>query len=111
MSLLLTVAYIWRQEQIADNARQISDLGKKLYDAIAVYSGHMEGIRKGLENAVKSYNAAVGSLERTVLVPAREFKKLGATAGKDLLLIEPLEPPVRQLAAPEAKAATAEAQG
>ncbi|GGE53317.1 DNA recombination protein RmuC [Niveispirillum cyanobacteriorum] len=84
IALLRAVSYGWRQEALARNAQAISQLGRELHERLSTMADHMAKVGKGLGGAVNSYNAAIASLETRVMVTARRFKELKATAGGDL---------------------------
>jgi DNA recombination protein RmuC len=81
IALLKTIAYGWRQEALAENAKQVSALGAEVYARLATMSDHFSALGRRLESAVKSYNDAIGSFEGRVLVTARRFRDLQAVQG------------------------------
>jgi len=101
VALLRAVAYGWRQEQIAESAREVSDLGRELYDRMRVFVGHFAAIGTGLKRATASFNQAVGSMESRVLPSARRFQELGVVGGDELPTLEPVDAQPRELSAPE----------
>ena len=90
IGLLRAVSYGWRQEQIAEHAHKIGDLGRQLYDRLGTMVGHFQALGGGLDKAVSSYKKAMGSFETRVLVSARRFRELDSSIGKE---IRPLEIP------------------
>jgi DNA recombination protein RmuC len=98
IALLRAVAYGWRQEKLAENAAEISALGKDLYKRLSDMGEHWLRMGKSLERAVEAYNGAVGSLESRVMVAARRFVELKtAPLGVEIPPLEPVERSVRNL--------------
>ncbi|MCX7012292.1 MAG: DNA recombination protein RmuC [Candidatus Sumerlaeota bacterium] len=102
IALLRAVAYGWRQESLAENAKAISDLGRDLYGRICVFANHLLRLGKQLGGAIDAYNDAVGSLERNVLTGARRFKDLkAAPEGREVPELAPVDQATREIQAPE----------
>ena len=99
IALLRAVAYGWRQEKLAENAAEISALGKELFKRLSDMTDHWSKLGKSLDRAVEAYNGAIGSLESRVMVSARKFADLKtAPLGVELPLLEPVEKAVRSVA-------------
>ena len=101
IALLRTVAYGWREERLAENARQISDLGKELHKRLADLASHITRLGRSLQGSVDHFNRAVGSLESRVLVSARKFRDLDAAGDAQIVALEPIDHAARLLNAPE----------
>ena len=98
IGLLRAIAYGWRQEAIAGNAKEISELGAELYKRIADLGGHWLDLGRNLTRTVDAFNSAVGSLESRVLVSARRFRELGAaSSAMEIDVVEPVEKTPRSL--------------
>jgi DNA recombination protein RmuC len=88
---------------LAENAREVQQIGRELYRRLATFGDHMGRTGRSLRSAVEAYNRAVGSLERSVLPQARRFHELGVigSAEKDELAVEQVDAVARHIQAPE----------
>jgi DNA recombination protein RmuC len=100
IALLKTVAYGWRQADVAENAAVIHEMGQELYRRLNSFISHLEKLGKQLNSAVGAYNSAVGSLERQVLPQARRFPELGVTSDAAIPTMEPIAQLARPVAPP-----------
>jgi DNA recombination protein RmuC len=91
ITLLKAVNYGWQQERIGKNAEEIRDLGLQLHDRMALLTEHMVRIRRSLEGAVRSYNEAMGTIERRVLPTARRFRELGLSSRREVATLRAVE--------------------
>ena len=77
LALLWSVARGWQEARVAENARQIADLGEDLYGRMGKVLEHLGKTGRGLDQAVRSYNDLIGSVEGRLLVTLRRFPELG----------------------------------
>lgn len=105
LPLARTLAGHWRQAKLQDEARQVGQLGKDLYERLAVAAGHLKRVGSGLTTAVDNYNKFVGSFDRSVLPAGRRFRDLNIETGnKEIEVVEPLDLLAREPQAEEARA-------
>lgn len=98
VALAKAIAFGWRQEKVAENARRVAELGRDLYKRLAAMGDHIVGLGKNLERSVKSYNQFVGSIEGSVMPQARKFTELEVEGTQDPLAeLEPVEGDVRHV--------------
>ena len=102
LAFLRTVALAWKKQDLRENAQEIADGAKAIYDGLRVYAGHVDNVGKGLKRAVEAYDKSVGSLERNVLSKARKLEELGpASGGKKIEEVSPVGLVPRSVAAAE----------
>lgn len=102
LPLARTLAGHWRQARMQDQARQVGQLGKELYERLAVAATHLKRLGSGLNGAVSNYNSFIGSFESRVLSTGRKFRDLDIeTGGKEIEAMEPLDVAARDSQAEE----------
>jgi len=103
IALLHAAAYGWRQDQLSESVQQAGQLGKDLYERMAVLAEHLDAVGQALGKSVQAFNKAVGSLETRIFPAARKFKELGVASDKGLPVVEQIEtaprtvPPVNDM--------------
>jgi len=100
IALLQSVAYGWREEALAANAREVCETGRELYKRLATMGEHVACVGRALDKAVDAYNKQVGSLETRVMVSARRLSELQVGDG-ELPQPQPVERSARGLQAAE----------
>ena len=76
--LLITVAHGWRQAEIEENARKISQEGQASTSAPRRSSSISPKSARNSARAMESYNKAVASINTRLLPSARKLKELSA---------------------------------
>jgi DNA recombination protein RmuC len=103
IAIARTVSAVWRQEKMADEAKKIGQLGKELYERLAVAAGLLKKLGNRLNGAVSDYNSFTSSFESRVLVTGRKLRDLNIeTGGKEIEEMDPIDSLARDPASPEA---------
>jgi DNA recombination protein RmuC len=84
IALLKAVAMGWSEQQLADSARQIGELGRELHKRLCTALEHFEKLGHHLQKTVEKYNQFRGSMDASVLPAARRFDVMGAASAKSL---------------------------
>lgn len=106
IALLRAVAHGWHQETVAASAREVSTLGREVYQRLATMGDHITKLGSKIDGAVGAYNEMVGSLDRRVFPAARRLAEHGAGGAKDMAALDPVDrttqrPQAAELTEPE----------
>jgi DNA recombination protein RmuC len=99
IGLLRAIHYGWRQELIAESAREIAETGRELHRRLAVFAEPFAKVGRQLGSAVTAYNDAVGSFDRRVVPQLRRIEAAGASSERRLPSIATIEDAPRRSAA------------
>lgn len=77
LALLQVVKLGWREHALSANAERIRELATEMIGRLGTFTGHLSKVGKALEQASKSHNQSIRSLESRVLVTACKIGELG----------------------------------
>ena len=86
LTLLRTCATAWARTAVNDDARELLELGRTLYERLGTVAGHLDALGGALRRSVTAYNKAVGSMENRLLVTARSLETLGEQVDSPALI-------------------------
>lgn len=97
IALLKSIAYGWRQENLAQNAAMIAELGKELSKRLYSFNESFAAVGDKLEKTIDSYNKLIGTYESRILVTARKFQALNDNKESNLDTPNPITLSTRKL--------------
>jgi DNA recombination protein RmuC len=85
IGLLWAVHYGWRQELIAESAREIAESARELHRRLGRFVEPLAKVGRQLDSAVGAFNEAVGSFEHRVVPQVRRIEQAGAASDREML--------------------------
>lgn len=96
IALLRSVHMGWREAELAREAEEIGRQGQELYRRAGILVDGLAGIRKGLDNSVRAYNKAVGSLNSRFIPQVQRFRDLHSISGDEVPELESIPSDLRR---------------
>jgi DNA recombination protein RmuC len=93
--ILKSLAFTWKQEDLAENAREVVGMGQVLFNRLSTVAKHASKLGRSIERSVKDYNAFAGSMQTQLLTQARRFD------GMEFETPREIEDGTREFTAPE----------
>jgi len=84
IGLLWAVHYGWRQELIAESAREIAECGRELHRRLGRFLEPFSKLGRQLDSALGAYNDAVGSFDLRVIPQLRRLEQAGAASEREI---------------------------
>jgi DNA recombination protein RmuC len=99
IGLLWAVHYGWRQEMIAESAREIGASARELHRRLGRFVEPLAKVGRQLDSATAAYNEAVGSFDHRVVPQVRRIEQAGAASEREVLAPAAVEITARAITA------------
>jgi DNA recombination protein RmuC len=112
IGLLWAAHHGWREERIAESARDIAESARELHRRLGRFVEPLSKVGRQLDSAITAYNEAVGSFDTRVVPQVRRIEEAGAASDREVKAPPAVETPARtvtaRLASAEAERETAD---
>ena len=99
IGLLWAVHYGWRQELIAESAREIAESARELHNRLGRFIEPFAKVGRQLDSATTAYNAAVASFDSRVMPQVRKIEQAGAASERKVQAPDAIEITARAITA------------
>jgi DNA recombination protein RmuC len=99
IGLLWAAHHGWREERIAESAREIAESARELHRRLGRFIDPLGKVGRQLDSAVSAYNEAVGSFDHRVVPQLRRIEQAGASSEREVLSPAGVESTARTLSA------------
>jgi DNA recombination protein RmuC len=84
IGLLWAAHHGWREERIAESAREIAESARELHRRLGRFVEPLGKVGRQLDSAVAAYNVAVGSFDTRVVPQVRKIEEAGAASDREV---------------------------
>ncbi|HEV7163284.1 MAG TPA: DNA recombination protein RmuC [Solirubrobacteraceae bacterium] len=99
IGLLWAVHYGWRQELIAQSARDIAESARELHRRLGRFVEPFAKVGRQLDSAISAYNESVGSFDHRVIPQVRRIEEAGAASDREVVAPSAVEITARAITA------------
>jgi DNA recombination protein RmuC len=99
IGLLWAAHHGWREERIAESAREIAESARELHRRLGRFVEPLAKVGRQLDSAITAYNEAVGSFDHRVIPQVRRIEEAGASSDREVLAPPAVETTARGVTA------------
>ena len=76
IAMLWAINNGWQQFRLAEDARQIKELGEDMHKRMLKFIDHYQNVGKELKSAVTAFNESIGSFDERIVPKGRQFSEM-----------------------------------